>query len=483
MNENVISVKKVCAVLLGVYTLFAVAFCLIAQYQMKYTAEETVFVGENADSNVGELLDGTRVVQTFSPDLKYLRGMNIRFSTFARENTGKLDISLINVDTDEALWKTQLDVNELEDNSWLELRFDEPVIIEEGSDTKLGVCIDVQGSTQGRAVTIGCQQAGVPAKDSPTINGEIVDNAGLCLSTIQNSDSKYAPFYIPLLALGLALLAAYCGWLIAAEKKGRRSLGLKLIQTVNRYNFLLKQLISRDFKTKYKRSVLGVFWSFLNPLLTMLVQYAVFSRLFKFDIKNYPVYLLTGIVFFNNFNDSTNQAMMAIVGNSQLITKVYVPKYIYPISKVLSTSINLLLSLIPLVLVALVTGVKLSPALIMLPVGILLLLLFTIGIAFAVSAAMVFFRDIQFLWGVFIMIWMYATPIVYPLSFVTNPTLHKLMELNPVTAQIEAFKYGAYGAGSFSWASFGYCCAFMVVVLLIGCWMYERKQKQFIDTI
>ncbi|MBQ9886464.1 MAG: ABC transporter permease [Lachnospiraceae bacterium] len=480
MNENVISVKKVCAVLLGVYTLFAVAFCLIAQYQMKYTAEETVFVGENADSNVGELLDGTRVVQTFSPDLKYLRGMNIRFSTFARENTGKLDISLINVDTDEALWKTQLDVNELEDNSWLELRFDEPVIIEEGSDTKLGVCIDVQGSTQGRAVTIGCQQAGVPAKDSLTINGEIVDNAGLCLSTIQNSDSKYAPFYIPLLALGLALLAAYCGWLIAAEKKGRRSLGLKLIQTVNRYNFLLKQLISRDFKTKYKRSVLGVFWSFLNPLLTMLVQYAVFSRLFKFDIKNYPVYLLTGIVFFNNFNDSTNQAMMAIVGNSQLITKVYVPKYIYPISKVLSTSINLLLSLIPLVLVALVTGVKLSPALIMLPVGILLLLLFTIGIAFAVSAAMVFFRDIQFLWGVFIMIWMYATPIIYPIEILKGSFMYPMQKLNPMYHYITFFRTIIIDGVSPEPSAYVICGALAVLSLLIGGLIFKKTQDKFV---
>ena len=115
-------------------------------------------------------------------------------------------------------------------------------------------------------------------------------------------------------------------------------LGLKLIYTFKKYRFLMSQLISRDFKTKYKRSVLGVLWSFLNPLLMMIVQYIVFSNLFKFDIPYYAVYLLSGIVLYSGFSEMTTTAMTSITGNAALITKVYVPKYIYPISKVLSTA-------------------------------------------------------------------------------------------------------------------------------------------------
>ena len=113
----------------------------------------------------------------------------------------------------------------------------------------------------------------------------------------------------------------------------------------------MEQLISRDFKIKYKRSVLGVFWSFLNPLLMMTVQYVVFSKLLGVrdaGVQHYAIYLLCGIVIFNGFNDCCNQAMRAIISNASLITKVYVPKYIYPVTKVLSASINMVLSMVPL---------------------------------------------------------------------------------------------------------------------------------------
>ena len=125
---------------------------------------------------------------------------------------------------------------------------------------------------------------------------------------------------------------------------------------IRKYRFLIRQLVSRDFKSKYKRSVFGVLWSFLNPLLTMFVQYIVFSNLFRFDIPYYPVYLLCGIIMFNYFSEACGMTLGSIVGNASLITKVYMPKYIYPLTRVLSSFVNLLISMVPLFIVTFASG-------------------------------------------------------------------------------------------------------------------------------
>ena len=123
------------------------------------------------------------------------------------------------------------------------------------------------------------------------------------------------------------------------------------LQTVAKYRFLLGQLVSRDFKTRYKRSVLGVLWSMLTPLLTMCVQYLVFSNLFKWDVDNYAVYLLIGTVTFNFFSEASQAALSSITGSASLITKVYIPTYVFPIAKVLSSCINLCFSTLALYLI------------------------------------------------------------------------------------------------------------------------------------
>ena len=132
----------------------------------------------------------------------------------------------------------------------------------------------------------------------------------------------------------------------------------KYLDAFKKYRFLLSQLVSRDFKTKYKRSILGVLWSLLNPLMIMAVQYIVFSELFRWDIKNFAVYLLIGSVMFNFFSDASSQALSSITDSAGLITKVYVPKYIFPVSKVVSSSINLGFSLIALFLIVIIQGLS-----------------------------------------------------------------------------------------------------------------------------
>ncbi len=256
--------------------------------------------------------------------------------------------------------------------------------------------------------------------------------------------------------------------------------GFHPIAHYRRYQFLIKQLVSRDFKTKYKRSVLGVLWSFLNPLLTMSVQYLVFSRLFRFEIENYAVYLLTGIVFFNAFNDATSQAMNAIVGNASLITKVYVPKYIYPVSRVLSCCINLLFSLIPLILVALITGITPHFSWLLLPFVLLLGILFFVGVALALSALLVFFRDVQFLWGVFTMIWMYATPIIYPISTLEGSILYHLQKLNPLYHYIYFFRTILIDGVSPEPLSYLACILCAALALLVGGLIFKKTQDRFV---
>lgn len=479
MNKMKFTLFKVCAVIMALYAAFCVVFISIAQYQMKYTSDEEVFIADESSTVLGELYDGTEVVQTYIPSLQYIRGVNILFLTYGRENIGQAIVSVVDPIDSEKLAEETIDLVDVEDNQWYELKFSEPVKTEAIQGEEVEIRINFIGGEQENAVTLGCKLVS-DASLKLTVNGNVVEDSYLCVSVVENSDSVFAPYYLPILIAAGLILVIYCACLLLKEKKNKITGGVKFVHMLNRYSFLMKQLVSRDFKTKYKRSVLGVLWSFLNPLLTMAVQYAVFSKLFRFNIPNYPVYLLTGIVFFNGFSDATSQAMYAIVGNSSLITKVYVPKYIYPIAKVLSTSINLLFSLIPLMIVSLWTGVKITPALLMVPFGLICIIAFTIGVSFALSSAMVFFRDIQFLWGVFTMIWMYATPIIYSLSILEGTIMYKLQALNPMYHYITFFRTLIIAGTSPEPAEYLFCIGFAVVALLFGGLLFRKTQDKFV---
>lgn len=259
----------------------------------------------------------------------------------------------------------------------------------------------------------------------------------------------------------------------------RNNVVTRLIDAFRRYNYLIRQLVSRDFKTKYKRSVLGVLWSFLNPLLTMTVQYIVFSTLFRGDIQNYPLYLLSGIVCFNFFNESTSMTLQAIVGNAALITKVYVPKYIYPLSRVLSSAINLLMSLIPLLLVMLLTRVPVRPAIVLLPVGLVCLFGFCLGVGMVLSTMMVFFRDTQFLWGVVSLLWMYATPIFYPESIIPEKFM-LIYKCNPLYHIIRFIRIVLLQGVSPEPKAYALCLIASFVPLLVGVLVFKKNQDKFV---
>jgi lipopolysaccharide transport system permease protein len=174
--------------------------------------------------------------------------------------------------------------------------------------------------------------------------------------------------------------------------------------------------------------------------------------------------------------------------NANLYGKIYFPRLVSPVSVVLSKLSRFSLQLATFVIVYLIfvwKGVHLCPNryLLLFPVVLLILQGIALGLGLIITSLTTKYKDLVNFFGVFVSLWMYATPIVYPLSYVTNPTLHKIMLLNPLTSLIETFKYGAYGAGEFSWSALGYSFVCMLVLVVIGVFMFNRKQKYFIDTI
>ncbi|MBP1692758.1 MAG: ABC-type polysaccharide/polyol phosphate export system, permease component, partial [Chloroflexi bacterium] len=165
------------------------------------------------------------------------------------------------------------------------------------------------------------------------------------------------------------------------------------IMALVKYKDLIYQFVARAIKTRYKRSMLGVIWTMLNPLLTMIVLSLVFSQLFRFSIKNYPVYVLAGLVVWIFFSSSTSSAMGEMLWSGSLLSRIYVPKSVFSVSAVGTGLVNLLLSLVPLFLIAIVLQVKITPAILVMPLAILLLGAFALGIGLLLSTAVVFFAD------------------------------------------------------------------------------------------
>lgn len=254
-----------------------------------------------------------------------------------------------------------------------------------------------------------------------------------------------------------------------------------VIANLKRYSFLLQQLISRDFKVKYKRSVLGVLWSLLYPILTMLVMAVVFSNVFKMSTPgvNYLAYLLSGLVMFNYFSEASNLSMSSVVANFSLINKIYIPKYIFPLSKCLFVGINFLLTLIPLYIILLVTGTGINIYHLFLPYAYLCLLMFTIGMGFILSAISVFLRDMFYIYGVIIMMWTYLTPIMYDIKLISE-NLQMLLKFNPLYHYInfarEIILYGRIPQ-PFTWLV---CLGSSVLVLGIGVIVFRKTQDKFI---
>ena len=257
---------------------------------------------------------------------------------------------------------------------------------------------------------------------------------------------------------------------------------MQYIRNLAKYKFLIEQLVSRDFKVKYKRSFLGVAWSLLNPVLTMLVMYIVFSSFFKFSTPgvSYAAYLFTGQVLFNYFSEASNLSMSTIIANANLINKVYVPKYIFPLTKCLFVGINFLLTLIPLYGVLLITGTGLCWQHLLLPYIYLCLFLFTLGVGLLLATITVFMRDMLYIYNVALTLLTYATPLFWTMSIVEDPIFVGILKCNPLYHFIDFARTIMLYHQTPSVEQFLICGAFAVVFVLIGAVAFKKNQDKFV---
>ncbi len=479
------NLQKGCLATLAAYIVLAAFFYWIGGEQLRTRVDIDESISPSA--SVGEILSDTVLEQPFYAHCDRLTDFSVFAGTFGRSNGGILSVDLYVQDPQggkELAEHFSVDMAQIQDSDWLNLRLTQP--LENAIGRSFLLEISSKDSSLGNAVTlyygssIAAGRVEVKSADwiPLRINGQPLEGT-LCLEVTGVTDLWFGHYYWYIFTGLGVLLALYCWRLCLLQKKGKVCLGLKLLAAFSRYRFLIHQLVSRDFKTKYKRSVLGVLWSFLNPLLTMLVQYVVFSTIFKSDIPNFPVYLLTGIVLFNFFSEACGMGITSILGNASLITKVYVPKYIYPVTRVISSGINLLLSLLPLLLVILFTHTPVRPAILLLPFSLACLLCFCIGMVLILSSLMVFFRDTQFLWNVLSMIWLYVTPIFYP-EIIIPAQFMTIYKMNPMYHFIRFARTVVIDGISPEPKAYLICLIFAVGGLVIGGLVFRKVQDKFV---
>jgi len=251
-----------------------------------------------------------------------------------------------------------------------------------------------------------------------------------------------------------------------------------LFLTFKKYHFLLYQLVRKDIQLKYRNSYLGVLWTLLEPLLTMMVLVLVFSKLYN-NTKDFPVYILTGRLLYSFFSTTTRSALKSVRANASMIKKVYVPKYMYPCASVLSGYIQFIISLIILVAVMVYCGI--TPTWHMLEAIFPLVIVFvmTMGAGLWLSTLAVFFRDLEYLWGVALMLLMYACAIFYRVETVIGENNQWLFRLNPLYAVIENFRDAIYG-NAMNLPVMLYSLIFSIVLFFSGVVVFYKNQDKFI---
>ena len=243
--------------------------------------------------------------------------------------------------------------------------------------------------------------------------------------------------------------------------------------------FTISSLVSKDFKLKYRRSALGVVWSVLNPLLMMIVLSAVFSTFFRFAIPNYPLYIILGNTLFALMSESTTVAMWSILDSSSLIKKVRIEKLIFPIEKVLFQLVNFCISLIAVGIVMIYFKIVPTASILMVPVLLVYVVLFSAGLGMALAALAVFFRDVCHLWGVIITAWTYATPLFYPLEVLPD-WMMPVMELNPMYHYVTYFRDLLLNGTIPGLGENLLCLGMALITFFVGLLIFKKSEKKFI---
>lgn len=261
----------------------------------------------------------------------------------------------------------------------------------------------------------------------------------------------------------------------------------KYITNFMKYKFLLTELVKKDIKLKYRRSKLGILWTLIEPILTTIVLTLVFGTIRSKggDDPTFPVYILTGRLLFQFFSQSTKAAARSIRSHHSMMRKVYVPKYMYPLGSVLSNFVTFLISMIVLVGAAIIFKIHITGYIVFAIVPLIILFLMTFGVGMILATAQVFFRDVEYLWGVATTLIMYCSGIFYKLEDIAGSKagqglLQTVLHWNPVYATIYNFRNTVYYGKPLDLWYTVYGSVFAILTIVIGVWIFHKKQDEFI---
>lgn len=468
--------RRMAVILLTGYWTLVLLFYFLAGEQLHLRKSRGNMDFLPAESGTVELADGNVVEQQFTTTIHRLKQISIKWGTYYRQNAGTVYVELWNIPNNCIMVSQTYDVATIQEGGVTTLTTTEPLEGLYGVPLLLRLYAD---SPLGSAISPLMNRSALAEEGSALSLNGIPMEGTLCFSVSGEDYIWTGLHYWEFAVTGFGLLVLLLLIIWYRCRKGKRSYILNAVIAVQKYRFLIRQLVSRDFKTKYKRSVLGMFWSFLNPLLTMCVQYVVFSTIFKSDISNYPAYLLIGIVTFNFFSEACSMALTSIVGNASLITKVYMPKYIYPLTRVMSSVINLVISWMPLLIVCVLTGIRFHRSIILSLYFFLCLIIFCLGLGMLLASSMVFFRDTQFLWGVFSLMWMYVTPVFYPESILPE-NFKFILKINPLYYFLKNTRICILDGISPEPIVYIQCVLIALVTLIMGAVIFQKGQDEFV---
>ena len=258
----------------------------------------------------------------------------------------------------------------------------------------------------------------------------------------------------------------------------QRSPFLEEFLTLIQYRELVRQLISRAVKTRYKRSVLGVAWTMINPLLTMGVLTIVFSGLFRYPSNEYALHVLSGLILWNFFAQSTTAAMGELMWSGGLVGRIYMPKSAFAVSAIGTGLVNLAFAIIPYFIIALILGGSIHATLVFIPIFALLTSMFTLGVALALSTAVVYFQDVLPTYEILLTAWFYLTPVIYPFEILPE-NIQRFVRLNPMYLYIESFRSILLRGELPSLRIIGISAAVSCGVLIVGWWLFTRRVRDY----
>lgn len=252
-----------------------------------------------------------------------------------------------------------------------------------------------------------------------------------------------------------------------------------MLKSIKDNYFLFSELVKRDFKKKYKRTYLGMFWSVLSPLITLLVMHLIFSHFFGGNILHYTIYLFCGNIVFSYFSDAASGGMSSIVSNSEIYSKINVPKYLFVLSRNVCSLINFALTFVIFLVFCIIDGVAITPAFLALLIPIICLVLYNVGVGLILSALFVFFKDIQYLWSIFNMLLTYVSAIFYSIDGFSK-TVQTLFHLNPVFVYIKYFRTIVLDGSFPSLTMHALAIGYALVFLLVGALVYKKCNDKFL---